>query len=888
MKTKLGLLIIGFSGLFFSILSQAIDTSELKARCKNITPQQRQMAKMAGYDVDEMCSSLEMLSIDKNQSQEKKKNIVPRGSQLEMSTRGVIGEEQNIDEEEFPEPRFSHEDLTMENGLYRFGYDLFSGQPTTFAPATDIPVPVNYIIGPGDLIKVQLLGKESDNLELEVSRDGQINFPELGPISVAGLQFQEMKQRVTNSVKEQMIGIRAVVSLGKLRSIRIFVLGEAFKPGSYTVSSLSTMTNALFVSGGIKEVGSLRNIQLKRQGKVVTSLDLYNLLLKGDTRGDARLQPGDVIYIPPVGKTAGIKGEVKRPAIYELRDESTVTELVEIAGGYSPSAYPNISYIKRNSASGYSTVIDADLTKKSGKATQIKNGDLVEVGTILKEMEDVVLLDGTFQRKRAIKWHPGLKLSDVVHSIKQFKQNTDLNIGLILRREMPLRQLSVLHFYPRSVIEKKAEDIELKPLDRILTFKAFVAEPNQTLDQGLNELEQYKRSLAKIENYEKRENISSLDSPEQNRKRRELEELIQSDNIRVHSLEYVIKKLKEQTADGQLIKTIEISGNVRFPGTYPLTQNMNIRDLILLAGGLKEASYLGSVEVTRRDLADMETATIEHININLAEQLMGVDKFSIQAKDKLSVYSTPEYREKLSITLEGEVRFPGEYEFSRGETLTQVIARAGGFTSMAHIQAAVFTRRDLKQQEAKRLEELRTKMRADLAASDLEDVAAGKRMGSSVDNAEKLLSALSETEALGRLVIALDKIVTSQENDIQLKDGDMLIIPTYRQEVSVIGEVQHSTSHLFNQSWTLQDYIEKSGGLTQRADDNRVYVVKANGAVFLPHTSGWLNHEKEKLSPGDTIVVPLDTDRIKSMTLWTNVSQIVYQLALGAAAINNL
>ena len=236
--------------------------------------------------------------------------------------------------------------------------------------------------------------------------------------------------------------------------------------------------------------------------------------------------------------------------------------------------------------------------------------------------------------------------------------------------------------------------------------------------------------------------------------------------------------------------------------------------------------------------------------------------------------------------MKAKFAFPGLYEFKQGETLSQVITRAGGFTSMAYIQAALFTRADLKKQETKRLEELREKMREDIAASELEDAAAGR--GSSLKDAESLLNALSETEALGRLVISLEDIVTGKKDDIQLKDGDRLIVPTFRQEVSVIGEVQHSTSHIYNDDWTLDDYLEKSGGLTNRADDDRIYVVKADGSVFLPNQSGWLTHQNDMLSPGDTIVVPLDTDRIKSLTLWTNVSQIIYQLALGAAAINNL
>jgi len=866
-------LLVAFAMLISTSHAAQVNVQE---QCKNITPQQRQMASAAGYDVDSMCSSFGSMA-NNSAPVEDIQNVLPRGSQI------IKRERENLSNQ----PRIDYSNKQLKKGLSRYGYELFAGSPTTFAPVTDIPIPVNYMMGPGDTVQIQLLGKTSDYLELMVSRDGVINFPELGPISLIGLNFSEAKQLIQQKVNEQMIGVRASISLGELRSIRIYILGEAFKPGSYTVSSLSTMTNALFVSGGITEVGSLRNIQLKRQGKVVNSLDLYDLLQKGDTSHDQRLLPGDVIYIPPVGATVGIQGEVKRPAIYELKGNKRLKNLIRLAGGYSASAYPNVSYITRKEKSGYKTVIDVDLSQARGKNTQLKNGDLIDVSTVLETLENVVELAGTFQRPRAVKWYKGMKLSNVIGSIQDFKENTDLNIALIIRKTLPLRNLSVIHFDLHGAIDKTIKnDITLQPLDKIITFKLY-EEEKSSLEQELEELKQQKQEEQKIETYQiTSNNAGILGTVEQDKQRRELEALTDSDNIRIKTLEPIMKRLREQPIAGQLIRIVDVTGNVRFPGSYPLTQSMKVRDLVLLAGGLKEASYLGNAEITRRDLTNSETATIEHINVSLANELTGNAQFYLQAKDKLAVYATPEYREHLTVTLDGEVRFPGEYHFKRGETLSQVVQRAGGFTKMAHIQAAIFTRRDLKQQEAKRLQELRDRLRADLAASNLEEVAAGK--SGSVSNAEELLNALSETEAIGRLVIALDKIMLAEIKDIQLKDGDQLIIPMFRQEVSVLGEVQHATSHLYNDGWSLDDYLERSGGLTGRADDDRIYVVKADGSVFLPTQSGWLTHQNKMLSPGDTIVVPLDSDRIKSLTLWTSVSQVIYQLALGAAAISRL
>jgi protein involved in polysaccharide export with SLBB domain len=226
-----------------------------------------------------------------------------------------------------------------DQALKPFGYDLFKGSPTTFAPVSDIQVPADYVVGPGDTLEVQLYGNEPAIYELTVQRDGRINFPKLGPIMVSNMSFDAARAAIEHRVSQQLIGSRVSVTMGDLRSIRVFVLGEAEKPGSYTVSGLSTVTNALFVSGGVKKIGSLRNIQLKRDGRLVTTLDLYDLLLNGDTRNDRQLLPGDVIFIPPIGKTVSVDGAVKRPAIYELKDgEDSAAEAVDIAGGLLPDA----------------------------------------------------------------------------------------------------------------------------------------------------------------------------------------------------------------------------------------------------------------------------------------------------------------------------------------------------------------------------------------------------------------------------------------------------------------------------------------------------------------------------------------------------------------------
>jgi protein involved in polysaccharide export with SLBB domain len=315
--------------------------------------------------------------------------------------------------------------VTGQDALEPFGYLLFKGVPVTFAPATDIPVPADYVVGPGDEVRVQLFGSVDENYSLVVNRDGSVNFPDIGPVDVAGLSFADMREVLQARVAEQMIGVRASITLGELRSIRVFVLGDVNRPGSFTVSSLSTMTNALFVSGGVHPIGSLRNVQLKRKGKVVGRLDLYDLMLRGDNSNDARLQPGDVIFIPPIGSTVAIGGSVRRPAIYELRQEKTLGEVIELAGGFLPTAYPGEVRVERINDDRRRSVLVVDLASAQGRATRVMNGDVVQIDSVLSEIDSSVVLSGHVQRPGAFQWYQGMRLTDVLPSIAHLRPRAD-------------------------------------------------------------------------------------------------------------------------------------------------------------------------------------------------------------------------------------------------------------------------------------------------------------------------------------------------------------------------------------------------------------------------------------------------------------------------------
>jgi protein involved in polysaccharide export with SLBB domain len=249
----------------------------------------------------------------------------------------------------------------IQKSLEQFGYDVFSEAASTFAPVTNIPVPWDYIIGPGDTLVIQLYGKLNVEYTLVVTRDGRLLIPDLGPLQVAGLTFSEVKDKLINRFSQRIIGANASVTMGQLRSIQIYIFGDVVRPGFYTVSGLTTLMNALLVSGGVKRTGTLRSIQLKRKGRIVTVFDFYDVLLLGDTSKDHRLRHGDVIFVPPIGPTVGIGGEVQRPAIYELRNEKTVKEVIDLSGGVLPTAALKEAHIERIQKGEFRTLIDLDL-----------------------------------------------------------------------------------------------------------------------------------------------------------------------------------------------------------------------------------------------------------------------------------------------------------------------------------------------------------------------------------------------------------------------------------------------------------------------------------------------------------------------------------------------
>ncbi len=726
--------------------------------------------------------------------------------------------------------------------LKPFGYDLFEGSPSTFAPVSDIQVPIDYIVGPGDTLEVQLFGSETSRYELTVQRDGRINFPKLGPIQVGGMTFDSARELIQQRVAKQLIGTQVGVTMGDLRSIRVFVLGEAEKPGSYTVSGLSTMTNALFVSGGVKTIGSLRNIQLKRNGRLVTTLDLYDLLLHGDTSGDRQLMPGDVIFIPPIGNTVSVYGAVQRPAIYELKGEKTAGQAIDIAGGLLPDADAKLGQLERILPSQLHQMRNIDLTVPESRNTLLANGDKLDIPPIRPTLENSIELTGYVYRPGQFQYHAGMRLTDVLGSFGELRPNADPHYIMIRRIKPPEDTVEVISADLRHALAARgsAADPELRPRDKLYVF-----------------------------------NLSAS---------------------RERILEPIIRDLELQANPDVPEQLVSIDGRVKAPGKYPLEPKMHVSDLIRAGGSLEDAAYRGKAELTRYAVVDGDARKTELIAVDLAAIWHGdaAADLLLQPYDVLVIKPIPMWAEPGTIVVKGEVRFPGTYPIHEGETLHSVLERAGGFTSDAFPYGTVYIREELKKREKDQLELLANRLQSDLAALSLEAVAGsavsatgggGQSASAGLAIGQQLLGQLRNAKPVGRLVIDVEAVYKGKAggpDDVVVKDGDKLLVPKTTQEITILGEVQSPTSHVFQAGLTRDDYIAKSGGATQKADRKRIYVVRANGDVISGGRSGWFRRSQSvDIRPGDTIVVPLDTERVPLLPLWQAITTIIYNLAIG-------
>lgn len=831
--------------------------------------------------------------------------------------KGKQGDDKNTElSESTIEPRIKEEtdadDLEekfkpKEEELKPFGYELFEGEPTTFVPSELAAIPDTYLIGVGDEVKINLYGKASEEYEVQVDREGRLAIPNLSPVHVIGLSFRELKELVKSKISEEMIGVRAFVSMGQLNAMRIMVVGEAYKPGSYTVSPLATVTHALFVAGGVNELGSLRKIKVKRAGKEITTFDLYDLLLFGDSSKDVNLKPGDVVFIPPAAKKIKIKGEVTRKAIFELVESDNAQSVIAMSGGFKASANRNKVVVSRFNGSGSRVTLNVNFNNE----TQYKpmNGDEIVVNPASKRMKNTITLIGAVTSPGNYEWHKGKTVRDVFTSPRDdILPIADFSYALVIREVNLEGDVEVLQFSPESVLVNNESNLELKSNDTIIVFSRYdlKADEEATLKSLAYSQEQLKMkgNIELWEQYERDEFLKFIGMKEDDEFdfSEEEEEVISSINAlfeeeeevkddeyavfsRHNLLKPIIAKLQKQATASAPAKLFAINGRVKFPGVYPLPNNANFTKAVAASGGFLESAYLEKVELTRVHASDMKQ--VEHIQFNARAELSAINHI-LQSKDTINIFPKPNWHERLEVEVVGEVVFPGTYTIQRGETLESLIKRAGGFSEFAHKEAAIFTRESIKRKEKSQIQRLTQELRRDIVTNSFQRQ---RKMSSAelpYEDLDQILKDLSKIDAVGRLVIDLD---SKSSQSLQLEGRDALYIPAIQDSVSVIGEVNLASTHIYDATKDVGAYIKASGGLKQKADEDRIYIIKANGSVELPNDNGsWfaVNQIGGQLAPGDTIVVPLDSQHLDSLTLWSTATQIIYQLGLAAASIATL
>jgi len=559
--------------------------------------------------------------------------------------------------------------------LSQFGYELFAGQPTSFTPVTDIPVPPEYVLGPGDELKIQYYGSRSDSLRLIVDREGVIELPEVGSLTVVGMSFVQAKAMLSQKIRESLIGVTASISMGRLRSIRIFVLGDARNPGSYLVSGVSTMSNALFLAGGISKKGSLRHLQLKRHGKVIRDLDLYDFLLRGNSKNDARLLPGDVVFIPPIGRVVAVSGEVIRPAIYELKNEHTVADMIHLAGGTSPTADLMHIQVDRIEDQGGRTRLDVNLRKYS-QGIRVHNGDLVSVYKVPELNRHVVSLLGQVKRPGVYGFQKGMKLSHLIQSRDDLLHDAFLDYVLIQRTHKADRSLTVLRTSLKQLLDEHdaSANITLQDEDKIFVLSKSSIKPLESvnirgevvhsgkfpLTKGMHVVdlllsaggvtERAYLKLAEITRYQ----VVGGEKREAKHFQIDLAAALAGNadaNVLLKPFDVVtIRRL----SNWRSVENVTVSGEVRLPGEYPIEDGEHLSSLLKRAGGFTDKAYLEAAVFTRSSIRESQQQKLDEMTKQVESEIARLEGEAatlsdpkIMAQRQASIASAKNLLEKM-------------------------------------------------------------------------------------------------------------------------------------------------------------------------------------------------------------------------------------------------
>ena len=777
----------------------------------------------------------------------------------------------------------------------RFGYDLFTddaaGGGNIDRLPMDVPVGPEYVIGPGDGLSVQMWGSVSRRMSLTVDRQGRVGLPEVGTVMVAGRSLGDVTQDVQNALRTQYRDVQADVSLTRLRAVRVYVVGEVKYPGGYELSALASPLNAVFEAGGPLSQGSLRHIRHMRGKQMIADYDAYDLILHGVNADVKSLQPGDSLVVGEVGPQVWVEGMVRRPAIYELRGEQSLDQVLQLAGGVMSSGTLRHITVERVEAHEKRTMMSVDIPEQNNDAQvnaqlaafKVQDGDHIRIAPIVAYADKTVYLDGHLFHPGKYAWRDGMKVSDVIKSYTDLLPEPYMAHAEIIRLEQPNFAPHVIGFNLGEALAKK-NDLALQPFDTIRVFGRFdfedppvvtvageVREPGDHLTNGATHISDAvylagglapDASTADAQIYRKtadaRLKVLSVN----------LAKALSGDpteNIMLQPKDRLIIHKDMAKIDPP---TVKVEGEVGKPGKYILARGMTASQLIELAGGLKRSADIKTADLARYTRSD-EDVTTDHQQLELANVMTGDPNADVTLHDGdvLSIRQKTGWEDRgATITLRGEVVHPGTYGIRAGEKLSSIIERAGGFSTDAYPYGALMVREQILQIEERQRVELLKRVESTgdvirgMYGDDSKDPLWRFTRDASIQQWQQTLDRLRVTPPTGRMVIHISTDVKHWKDtaaDVEVRAGDILSIPKKPNFVMVTGAVYNSSAVTYRPGKSAEWYLQQGGGPTQMAKKQAMFVIHADGSVS--GMAGALfggGLRGISVKPGDTVVVP--------------------------------
>jgi len=792
----------------------------------------------------------------------------------------------------------SKEDFPKEfNTLKLFGQEIFSGYSNEFNFYDSLPLDNNYIIKIGDELKISLFGGFSlDESSIVVDMNGSIIIPDIGEYQVAGLPYFEAALKIKTDISSKYAGTEAFVSLHRIRSKQVFALGNVRSPGTYALNAFGTSLNALISSGGVKDNSSLRDIKIIRKNETVKSIDLYDLLINGDvSSADYNLNDGDSVLVGGLQSSVSIIGEIIRPAIYEIKDNQSLSQVISFALGTTPFADMSNISVERLLPSGEKIIINPKEMN-----FLLANGDKITVNSSEGQTLQSIALNGAIRNagKYALDKNP--TLGSIVDIQRDLLENTYTGFALLKRLNFSSKsyrlvmfnlanqeELNKLNLYSGDqVFVFSKDDINYVQSKEIHSFLKNKLYPNKEPSQGVslaNMQTENNANNANNGNYSDLANtnvcLRSLDSllvnPISNFVKAKLDLFQSSRSIACPEL----LTRNPELIPILIINSIPVVGNVRFPGLYPTTRDLNALEIFNLSGGVlvSKLNSIPSFDVGVRargfgmypyeELVNLKNITMLNLQINEQSMPLGY------------------------VALKGEFNNPGTYQISKGVTLSEIYERAGGLTPEAYPLAGILTRKSVKEIEQEAIQRSKAELSEILSSA----VASGYLKQNSTDlvGLISLMTSMDSTQAIGRLVTELNPslISSNPSQNITLHDGDIIYMPKLLNTVTIVGQVLNPVTVPHKVGADFDYYLKLAGGVKKEADKSKIYVVQPNG-VSLRRKNGFqfpilpfMPFERDDILPGGTLIVPRQARPLDSIALVETITPVLANLSVTAASI---